>query len=227
MASASVFRSRAVEWAVSALPSLVASVADRACRSLRRHRLGHPHLSRHLRASRPTTRRPRPWSCCFVVNFTLVLALGVLIAWRLTRLWTERRSGAAGSRLHVRLVGDVLGHRRGARDPGRDLRRRCRSISASRPGSPSACRPRSTIRSASPTPMSKSTSRSSSGDILRHGVRPRPRRARCCKATRSASSTSSRPKRKIRALPAVYVVDSTGTDACQRQAAHRCPTAGP
>jgi two-component system nitrogen regulation sensor histidine kinase NtrY len=41
----------------------------------------------------------------FVVDFTLVLALGVVIAWRLTRLWTERKSGAAGSRMHVRLVG--------------------------------------------------------------------------------------------------------------------------
>jgi two-component system nitrogen regulation sensor histidine kinase NtrY len=40
----------------------------------------------------------------FVVDFALVLALGVLIAWRLTRLWTERKSGAAGSRMHVRLV---------------------------------------------------------------------------------------------------------------------------
>ena len=40
-----------------------------------------------------------------VVDFALVLALGVLIAWRLTRLWTERKSGAAGSRMHVRLVG--------------------------------------------------------------------------------------------------------------------------
>ena len=41
----------------------------------------------------------------FIVDFALVLALGVLIAWRLTRLWTERKSGAAGSRMHVRLVG--------------------------------------------------------------------------------------------------------------------------
>jgi two-component system, NtrC family, nitrogen regulation sensor histidine kinase NtrY len=40
-----------------------------------------------------------------VVDLSLVLALAALIAWRLTRLWTERRSGAAGSRLHVRLVG--------------------------------------------------------------------------------------------------------------------------
>ena len=41
----------------------------------------------------------------FVVDLSLILTLAALIAWRLTRLWTERRSGAAGSRLHVRLVG--------------------------------------------------------------------------------------------------------------------------
>jgi two-component system nitrogen regulation sensor histidine kinase NtrY len=39
-----------------------------------------------------------------VVDLSLVLALAGLIAWRLTRLWTERRSGAAGSKLHLRLV---------------------------------------------------------------------------------------------------------------------------
>lgn len=39
-----------------------------------------------------------------LINFALVLALGALIAWRLTRLWAERRSGQAGARLHVRLV---------------------------------------------------------------------------------------------------------------------------
>ncbi len=39
-----------------------------------------------------------------LVNLTLVLTLAALIAWRLTHLWAERRSGAAGSRLHVRLV---------------------------------------------------------------------------------------------------------------------------
>ena len=32
------------------------------------------------------------------------LALGALIAWRLARLWVEHRSGAAGARLHARLV---------------------------------------------------------------------------------------------------------------------------
>ena len=39
-----------------------------------------------------------------LVNLTLVLSLGALIAWRLTRLWSERKSGSAGARLHVRLV---------------------------------------------------------------------------------------------------------------------------
>jgi len=39
-----------------------------------------------------------------VVDLSLVLALAALIAWRLTRLWIERKSGAAGSKLHIRLV---------------------------------------------------------------------------------------------------------------------------
>src|SRR5580700_88494 len=39
-----------------------------------------------------------------LINLTLVLTLGALIAWRLTRLWIDRRSGIAGARLHVRLV---------------------------------------------------------------------------------------------------------------------------
>ncbi|MGN6514935.1 MAG: ATP-binding protein [Rhizomicrobium sp.] len=39
-----------------------------------------------------------------LVNLALVLSLGALIAWRLTRLWAERQSGRAGARLHVRLV---------------------------------------------------------------------------------------------------------------------------
>jgi two-component system nitrogen regulation sensor histidine kinase NtrY len=39
-----------------------------------------------------------------LVNLSLVLTLGALIAWRLTRLWAERRSGRAGAKLHVRLV---------------------------------------------------------------------------------------------------------------------------
>jgi two-component system, NtrC family, nitrogen regulation sensor histidine kinase NtrY len=40
-----------------------------------------------------------------LVNFTLVLTLGGLIAWRLARLLGERRSAQAGARLHARLVG--------------------------------------------------------------------------------------------------------------------------
>ena len=47
---------------------------------------------------------PTIFIALLLVNLTLVLTLAALIAWRLTRLWTERRSGAAGSRLHVRLV---------------------------------------------------------------------------------------------------------------------------
>ncbi len=39
-----------------------------------------------------------------LVNLTLGLTLAALIAWRLTRLWSARRSGIAGARLHVRLV---------------------------------------------------------------------------------------------------------------------------
>ena len=39
-----------------------------------------------------------------LVNLTLVLALAALIAWRLTRLWMQRRKGAAGAKLHLRLV---------------------------------------------------------------------------------------------------------------------------
>ena len=39
-----------------------------------------------------------------LVNLGLGLTLAALIAWRLVRLWAERKSGRAGARLHVRLV---------------------------------------------------------------------------------------------------------------------------
>jgi two-component system nitrogen regulation sensor histidine kinase NtrY len=39
-----------------------------------------------------------------IVNLALVLSLAALIAWRLARLWTTRRSGHAGAKLHARLV---------------------------------------------------------------------------------------------------------------------------
>src|SRR6185312_1490872 len=50
--------------------------------------------------------KPTPASLVglFLVNLTLGLSLGALIAWRVVKLWSERRSGRAGARLHVRLV---------------------------------------------------------------------------------------------------------------------------
>jgi two-component system nitrogen regulation sensor histidine kinase NtrY len=39
-----------------------------------------------------------------LANLGLGLTLAALIAWRLVRLWAERKSGRAGARLHVRLV---------------------------------------------------------------------------------------------------------------------------
>jgi two-component system nitrogen regulation sensor histidine kinase NtrY len=39
-----------------------------------------------------------------ILNYTLVFSFGGLIAWRVIQLWYERRSGAAGARLHARLV---------------------------------------------------------------------------------------------------------------------------
>ncbi|HUJ03500.1 MAG TPA: PAS domain-containing sensor histidine kinase [Rhizomicrobium sp.] len=39
-----------------------------------------------------------------LANVGLVLALAALIAWRVIRLWAERRRGQAGARLHVRMV---------------------------------------------------------------------------------------------------------------------------
>lgn len=39
-----------------------------------------------------------------LLDLVLLLALAALVAWRLVALWMARRSGTAGSRLHVRLV---------------------------------------------------------------------------------------------------------------------------
>lgn len=47
---------------------------------------------------------PATFVVLITINLALVLTLGALVAWRLTRLWADRRSGMAGSRLHVRLV---------------------------------------------------------------------------------------------------------------------------
>jgi len=38
------------------------------------------------------------------IDLALLLALVALVAWRLVRLWIERRQGSVGSRLHVRMV---------------------------------------------------------------------------------------------------------------------------
>jgi two-component system nitrogen regulation sensor histidine kinase NtrY len=40
-----------------------------------------------------------------ILILAVVLGLGGLVAWRIVRLWAERRSGIAGARLHARLVG--------------------------------------------------------------------------------------------------------------------------
>jgi two-component system nitrogen regulation sensor histidine kinase NtrY len=39
-----------------------------------------------------------------LLNFVLLLPLIAIVAWRLVQLWTERKRGLAGSRLHTRLV---------------------------------------------------------------------------------------------------------------------------
>jgi len=52
----------------------------------------------------PYNPKPAMIVVLILVDLSLVLALGALIAWRLTRLWIERKSGAAGSKLHIRLV---------------------------------------------------------------------------------------------------------------------------
>jgi two-component system, NtrC family, nitrogen regulation sensor histidine kinase NtrY len=52
----------------------------------------------------PYTATPTSLVALLLINLTLGLSLGALIAWRLVRLWSERRSGRAGAKLHVRLV---------------------------------------------------------------------------------------------------------------------------
>jgi two-component system nitrogen regulation sensor histidine kinase NtrY len=49
---------------------------------------------------------PGPQTVLFLlnVNLILLLLLGAVVAFRLVRLWTERRRGLAGSGLHIRLV---------------------------------------------------------------------------------------------------------------------------
>ncbi|MGE0419892.1 MAG: HAMP domain-containing protein, partial [Acetobacteraceae bacterium] len=48
--------------------------------------------------------RPGVGVTLVLVNLSVLLLLGAVLAGRLTRVWVERRRGSAGSRLHVRLV---------------------------------------------------------------------------------------------------------------------------
>ena len=52
----------------------------------------------------PMVAQPHRVLAMVVANFVVLLALGAVLAGRLTRVWVERRRGSAGSRLHVRLV---------------------------------------------------------------------------------------------------------------------------
>jgi two-component system nitrogen regulation sensor histidine kinase NtrY len=52
----------------------------------------------------PTVKDPAIMLGLLNVNLAIMLALGLLVARRLVKVWSARRSGGAGSRLHVRLV---------------------------------------------------------------------------------------------------------------------------
>lgn len=54
--------------------------------------------------STPLEPNPQHVLILLVVDLVLLLSLGAVVARRLVRLWVERRSGSAGSRLHVRIV---------------------------------------------------------------------------------------------------------------------------
>ena len=57
-----------------------------------------------LRGLWPGAGAPHLDQLFLLLNFILLLPLIAIIAWRLVQLWTERRRGLAGSRLHTRLV---------------------------------------------------------------------------------------------------------------------------
>ncbi|MBB4284712.1 sensor histidine kinase NtrY-like [Roseospira goensis] len=52
----------------------------------------------------PTIKDPAVMLGLLNVNLAIMLALGLLVARRLVKVWAARRSGGAGSRLHVRMV---------------------------------------------------------------------------------------------------------------------------
>src|SRR5579883_46698 len=51
-----------------------------------------------------SARRPDMDQLFLLLNLVLVLPLCAIVAWRVVQVWTERRRGLAGSRLHIRLV---------------------------------------------------------------------------------------------------------------------------
>ncbi len=57
-----------------------------------------------LAGGAPLGVRPNVIYALVLANLIVLLALGSVLAGRLTRVWVERRRGSAGSRLHVRLV---------------------------------------------------------------------------------------------------------------------------
>ncbi|HXQ51975.1 MAG TPA: PAS domain-containing sensor histidine kinase [Stellaceae bacterium] len=57
-----------------------------------------------LKGLPPFDTRPHLDALFLLLNLVLVLPLFAVVAWRLVQVWTERRRGLAGSRLHVRFV---------------------------------------------------------------------------------------------------------------------------
>jgi two-component system nitrogen regulation sensor histidine kinase NtrY len=103
MASLSVFRTRLLDGPIGLLralspPSRIALIVAAAAI------ISGAATYANLTGLVPYEPTPAVLVVLFLVDLTLVLTLAALVAWRVTRIWTERRSGAAGARLHLRLV---------------------------------------------------------------------------------------------------------------------------
>ncbi len=57
-----------------------------------------------LSGAAPFTPSSRSILILLLINLSLLMVLGVVVAQRLVRLWVARRAGSAGSRLHIRMV---------------------------------------------------------------------------------------------------------------------------
>lgn len=57
-----------------------------------------------MSGSSGVTTDPDTMLALLALDLALLLALGGVVVWRLAKLWAERRAGAAGARLHVKLV---------------------------------------------------------------------------------------------------------------------------